>query len=362
MTHVSAVMIVKNEAHCVTRALDSVRAGVDDWVVMDTGSTDGTVELLESYRSQFPGHVFSGPFEDFSQAKNRVLHEGEKRADWCVILDADMEWRDISQLRAEIEQTPDEVDGLATEILDVQTEGDKTYWQVRAFRSGRGWRYRYRTHEIPWCPTLRVEESSTAVLHHANGGSREGRLERDLRLLGLDLADNPHDPVTHYYLGGTYLNLERPREAISAYRKSLRYATSPDNEHCYMTRMQLAKALSLGGFPDAEVDRMLLESVETRPWRREALHRLLTRLVERRQLQAAAALGERFLPVTPPSERHEYTFFDPTAEPLCYFELARAYAGLGNSEGYRTARERTLSDPHAPDAARRVIASWPAKI
>ena len=81
-------MIVRNEGWILSRCLASVRALVDEIIVVDTGSTDQTVEIAES----FGARVYHATWEnDFSKARNISLQHATK--DWILVLDADEEIR-----------------------------------------------------------------------------------------------------------------------------------------------------------------------------------------------------------------------------------------------------------------------------
>ena len=79
-------MIAKNEERVLARCLASVRAIVDEIILVDTGSTDRTVEIAES----FGARVYHAPWEnDFSKVRNVSLSYATK--DWILVLDADEE-------------------------------------------------------------------------------------------------------------------------------------------------------------------------------------------------------------------------------------------------------------------------------
>ena len=65
---ISLVMIVKNEAAILRETLERVRPIVDEWVIVDTGSTDGTQAIISEY-----GPVNELAFEDFVTTKNKAL-------------------------------------------------------------------------------------------------------------------------------------------------------------------------------------------------------------------------------------------------------------------------------------------------
>lgn len=90
--------IVKNEGARILRALDSLKPYIETFAVLDTGSTDNTVELIREWGEQnnIPGVVGLGAFTHYSQARNDALKLGHSwcrghRADYLLLMDADME-------------------------------------------------------------------------------------------------------------------------------------------------------------------------------------------------------------------------------------------------------------------------------
>lgn len=87
---VSAAIIVKDSIRCIDRCLDSVLNAVDEIVVVDTGSTDGTLEVLERYAEKYADKVKVYNFEwvgDFSAARNYSL--SKVTSSWVFVVDAD---------------------------------------------------------------------------------------------------------------------------------------------------------------------------------------------------------------------------------------------------------------------------------
>ena len=82
-------MIVKNEAHVIERCLASVRPWIDSWVIVDTGSTDGTQELIRKTLDDIPGEVVERLWVNFSVNRTEALHLAGTRADYVLIIDAD---------------------------------------------------------------------------------------------------------------------------------------------------------------------------------------------------------------------------------------------------------------------------------
>ena len=97
-------MIVKNEEKHLVRCLRSVRDVVDEMIIVDTGSTDKTIDIAKVFGAK----VFDFPWTgDFSAARNHSL--AQATGDWILILDADevISSRDFDELKALIrKRTP----------------------------------------------------------------------------------------------------------------------------------------------------------------------------------------------------------------------------------------------------------------
>ena len=89
-------MMVRNEAANIERCLASVADHIACWVIGDTGSSDGTQEIIQSFftRRGIPGELHQFPFHNFEQARNAALeraHASPLKYDYLLFCDADME-------------------------------------------------------------------------------------------------------------------------------------------------------------------------------------------------------------------------------------------------------------------------------
>ena len=82
-------MIVKNEASVITRCLSSVRPIIDYWVIVDTGSTDGTQDAIRSLMMDLPGGLYERPWHDFAHNRNEALDLARPHGKYVLIIDAD---------------------------------------------------------------------------------------------------------------------------------------------------------------------------------------------------------------------------------------------------------------------------------
>ncbi|NGX45432.1 MAG: SPBc2 prophage-derived glycosyltransferase SunS [Chlamydiae bacterium] len=84
-------MIVKNESAVVKRSLGSVKPIIDYWVIVDTGSTDGTQEIIKEFMKEIPGELHERPWVNFEHNRNEALQLAKGKADYTLFIDADEE-------------------------------------------------------------------------------------------------------------------------------------------------------------------------------------------------------------------------------------------------------------------------------
>jgi tetratricopeptide (TPR) repeat protein len=84
-------MIVKNEAHVIERCIESIRPLIDAWCIVDTGSTDGTQEVIRASLGELPGVVHDEPWVDFAHNRNIALESARSWGDYALMIDADVE-------------------------------------------------------------------------------------------------------------------------------------------------------------------------------------------------------------------------------------------------------------------------------
>src|SRR5262245_60818994 len=82
-------MIAKNEAPVIARCLASARPFIDHWIIVDTGSTDGTQQRVRECLQGIPGELHERPWRDFSHNRNQALELAGGAADYLLFIDAD---------------------------------------------------------------------------------------------------------------------------------------------------------------------------------------------------------------------------------------------------------------------------------
>lgn len=222
---ISQCMIVKNEEHNMERALSWGRGIVSEQIVVDTGSTDRTVEIAR----QMGARVYEFPWvDDFAAAKNYAVSKA--RYDWIAFLDADeyMSFEDGTKALEYMNMLQDtEAESLVTAWANLDDEGNlmTVGTQSRFFK--RHLRYRGRIHEHLVSDGGRRPEGAdvtddVTIYHRGYGKQAEGRKKgRNVRLILLELKDHPDDYEMWGYLGQEYTASGELGQAEEAFRKAV---------------------------------------------------------------------------------------------------------------------------------------------
>jgi hypothetical protein len=213
---IALVMIVRNEAARLVRALASARNHVDELVVLDTGSTDATVTLARSAGARVGRFTWC---DDFAAARNAALDLAD--ADWNIVVDADECLLAGGPALLALRQVPPEFVGAVRvdSRFDAPTGvATAPSWLPRVLP--RGVRYAGRIHEQPVhaLPVRRLD----VVLDH-DGYRAEAlaaKAGRNARLLAAALQQAPGDAYLHYQAGKDHDVYERYAQAAEAFARS----------------------------------------------------------------------------------------------------------------------------------------------
>ena len=222
--HLSVCLIVKNEERFLGRCLASVKGLAHQIVVVDTGSTDRTVEIAREHGAQV--HAFAW-CDDFSAARNAALEHAT--GDWVLMLDADEDLPTEQQaaLRKLLRAT--EVIAWRLPLQDVGSEAEGCNYVPRLFRNAPGVFYVGRVHEQVFASIeVRRQEwgletrLGDATLRHY-GYTKELTLERDkvgrnLRLLEQAILEMPGETNLLMNYGLELTRSGRPAEGLAQYR------------------------------------------------------------------------------------------------------------------------------------------------
>lgn len=219
---ISACLIAKNEEKNIARCIESFKDAADEIVLVDTGSTDRTVEIAMSYGAK----VFYYPWDNnFSNARNHAL----KRAhgDWVIFLDADEYFADgtgtnIKRILAMIHQKND-INSVLCKCSHIDVISKKvknTDFHIRIFRNSPTMRYLGNIHESlstggKPLKMYTVSERDLKIYHTGYSNDIiESKFQRNLGLLLEDMKNGIGGNILYYYLSDCYFGLGNYEFAI----------------------------------------------------------------------------------------------------------------------------------------------------
>jgi tetratricopeptide (TPR) repeat protein len=265
---VSACMIVKNEAQALGRLLSSIQGMVDEIVVVDTGSTDETIAIAES----FGARIFHFSWcDDFAAARNESLKHAT--GDWIMLVDADHEV-DVSSRRLlrRILQRPFEADAASpvffvqllehysSEPSNVDSRSKfRAVFPNRPYLRFVGALHEQLTDHRPEAPPLNAITLPEVIYHHYGYTSavvaQQDKLERNMRILFGEIERRPEDAFVRYNYAKQLRAAQKLDEALEQIRECFRLLEvqkrdlrSPFVESAYAVYAELlVRRLEFGG-------------------------------------------------------------------------------------------------------------------
>jgi glycosyltransferase involved in cell wall biosynthesis len=263
-------MIVKNEAAVIGRCLASARPCIGAWAIVDTGSTDGTQDLVRTLMADLPGALIERPWVDFATNRNQALDLAAHYGDYALIIDAD-EILEVDATAA----FPERLDAAGYYLRQTLADGEFEYASAKLLRHDAGWRWRGVLHEYPALePTPAMGRLDGLRVRSFPDGARSRRPLRekyldDARVLEAALAREPHDARYAFYLAQSLRDAGENAAALAAYRR--RVAMGGWDEEVWYALFQIAALHERLGAADAEVVDAYLAAWDARPTRAEPL-------------------------------------------------------------------------------------------
>ena len=292
---ISLCMMVKDEEKSLPRCLDSVKDYVDEIVIVDTGSTDRTVEIAESYGAK----VYHHPWEkNFSKHRNQSISYAT--GDWILIMDADEELdaETVHLLRKIVHEE-------TTSVISFNVKsymGDGAYYtegnSTRLFKNGLGYHYKGYVHNQLVAPG-EATPSSIVLWHHGYDIPDEqldAKKQRSLNLLRKQIREFPDDLPTRHHLAMTLLASKEHEEAYQEAKLTLdmmreRDVTDPHFSWTYF--VATASLMALERFDEANF--LGLKALETFDWSIDIYHCMTQIKFAKKEYEKAIEYGNKFL-------------------------------------------------------------------
>ena len=214
-------MIVKNESNIILRALESALPIIDCYSILDTGSTDNTVELIKSYFESkcVPGKIVYEPFKNFEHNRNVALKSCNYMSNYILLIDADM-ILDIRNFK--------KTDLTSNSYFVLQGSEDFHYNNLRIIKNNGLYSYSGVTHEYlntpPGTHINTLDKTKLFIKDIGDGSNKKTKYERDIALLLKGIEEEPQNQERyHFYLANSYFDLGKFEEAIEIYKKRITY-------------------------------------------------------------------------------------------------------------------------------------------
>ncbi len=209
------VMIVKNEASVISRCLESVKPIIQAWVIVDTGSTDGTQAVIKAAMHGIPGQLYERPWHNFGHNRSEALELGRTWADYSLMMDAD----DALEILPDYHPAQLQADAYYVPIF----HGELRYNRMQIFANRLPWRYEGVLHEYPVCEAAQSRDTlhSLRYLFLGGGGRSQdpNKYLRDAQILKEALLKEPDNARYVFYLAQSYRDAGCLEDAITTYRQ-----------------------------------------------------------------------------------------------------------------------------------------------
>lgn len=216
---INLCIMVKDAGDLFEKVLTENLPYIDRWTILDTGSTDNTIEIINKVLSCKKGRLYQEPFINFRDSRNRCLELAGTKCKYNIMLD------DTYILRGNLRNYLSTIRGdqYADSYNLIISCDQLEYYSNRVLKSERDLKYVYKIHEV-------VEANTNVVIPKDQGyiedqGSEYmykrtlARKEKDLELLFEEMNDNPDDCRMYYYIGQTYNILHKYELAAEYYLK-----------------------------------------------------------------------------------------------------------------------------------------------
>jgi tetratricopeptide (TPR) repeat protein len=333
---VSACMIVKDEEELLPQCLESIRSWVDEIIIVDTGSTDRTVEIAQSYGAR----IFFQPWKgDFSGPRNLSLSKAT--GDWIFVIDADEEFvqDDIPLIRQVMAQ--DKFRLISINVYNTKKEtGECTSFlpSYRLYKREAGFYYDGIVHNQlkydPAEPALRVGIRLKHYGYSLSPQKMKKKIARSRELLERQLAEYPNDPYVHFNYAqllrgtGTELPPDISSLIIEHARRAIELTDRNDRRYLHVHLMAhhqlITTFLHLKRY--AEAEKLCREALDIKPDYLDPLLSLGQVYIHLGRWKEAEEAFQRYLEI-----QQSFNESKETANIILLYVRARhiAYYGLG---------------------------------
>ena len=321
-------MIVRNEARVIERCLNSVKRFIDHWVIVDTGSTDGTQNLIRQCLRDVPGELIERPWVDFAHNRSEALEFARGKSDYVFVIDAD------EVLVADDGFTLPQLTHDAYYLKISSTP--ITFWRAQLIRNMPSWRYESAVHEyLAGPPTATYERLHGLWIDSRSDGWRAaqpGVYQKDAEQLLRAHKEAPNDSRILFHLGQSYVAAGELKSALEYYQQCAAISVWPEEK--WIALFQIAEIKNQLQREWPEVLAAYLDAYQYRPTRAEPLYRIAFHYRWTNSFDLAHMFLQKAVAIPYPQddilfvEERLYRYVIKMALATCCYQLGQYEAGL----------------------------------
>ena len=312
--------ICRDNQDTIEEMMDSCKPIIDGVIACDTGSTDKTVEIIETWckKNNLPCTVYQDAWVNFGYNRTRMMQycEQVEGVDYVLVMDTD----ETLVITEDYDRSLHKED-----CIMIDTPGEHyTYPRDRIFKNYLGWQWKGAAHEFPHSSLMKTkarDRSLKLILRPKPPGYLK-HIKRNLDLLLEDLKQNPDDSRTLFYVGTSYRDLGDIENARKYLQKRVEQQQSWQEERFYAMYVLAVMSANKKEYQRAENEYLLAH--ELRPNRAEPLYNLAKMCNEQGQRNKAIMFLEKAKDLEKPI--HESIFLEePIYDYMIDFELSHMY-------------------------------------
>ena len=262
-------MIVKNESRVIKRCLDSVKPFIDYWVIVDTGSKDGTQKIIKKHMKGIPGELHERKWKNWGDTRTEALLLAKGKGDYILFMDAD----DILQFDpgCRLPQLTHDLYNMWRGVPGF------TYLKPQLVKADLPWKWVGVTHEYLACDAPYTSDTLEHV-HYVSlddGATRSTGTDkywRNVKLLEDGFKKEPTNSRYAFYLAESYRDAGEKGKALEWYQKRIKMGGW--HEETFWAMLQSAHMMREMGLPTSTVIDAYLHAHLFRPHRAEPVYYL----------------------------------------------------------------------------------------
>lgn len=258
MIPISVCIITKNESSHLRKCLESLKPYPFEIVVVDTGSSDDSVDVAKQYTEHV--HIFEW-IDDFAAARNFAAACASHDFLFPIDTDETLSSLDWNELQEALKAHPESV-GHVKRLDYYETSGGLQRYDVMIERiyNRKYYQYRGTVHEAlaPVTDAPYTSYDTSVVIDHAgylgNAGQLQEKAERNLALLKKALENDPANPYLYFQTGQSYLLMRDHARACEYFQAAVAHNPPPEADYTRMLVNNYGNALIELDRPDLAIN------------------------------------------------------------------------------------------------------------